>query len=132
MTATTAKVRERPVLFSGAMVKAILSGAKTQTRRVVKLPDDGFTDAVRIIDPSNGEMFWRFSLSSGGACQSRDIECPYGPGDLLWGREAFYADKRDHLLSNPRIGKRETWLWRYPLHDARSEADYTGIGDCKP
>ena len=70
---------ERPILFSGPMVKAILDGRKTMTRRVVK----GKT-ALEWLEPGV------FSPSFVG--NPENGLCPYGkPGDLLWVRETFAA-----------------------------------------
>lgn len=77
------------------MVKAILDGRKTQTRRIMKpQPSDGFMPEVgryhpTLIDRRTGEMFpgpERFGASDG----NEDYPCPYGqPGDKLWVRETF-------------------------------------------
>jgi hypothetical protein len=76
-------MKERPILFSGPMVRAILNGQKTQTRRVVKpQPNQEF------VGPS---MHWLY-LGHGERMVARDwkpiVRCPYGkPGDRLWVRE---------------------------------------------
>lgn len=71
-------MKEHPILFTDPMVRAILSGAKTQTRRVVKpQPVPG---GIGYFGP--GIPFIRTGSS--------DVRCPYGqPGDRLWVREAF-------------------------------------------
>jgi len=88
-------VKERPILFSGPMVRAILGGRKTQTRRVVKPqpPKEFLTGDVAAI--TNGER-WSLSKMPGRKAWHPDphpgILCPYGqPGDRLWARETWGA-----------------------------------------
>jgi hypothetical protein len=71
-------MKEHPILFSAPMVRAILDGSKTQTRRVVK-PQPDEDGLARLI--ATGE--WHDTSASA-------YRCPYGiPGDRLWVRETF-------------------------------------------
>lgn len=81
--------RERPILFSASMVRAILDGDKTQTRRVIK---PRRRDEVPYI--AVDKMV--YSINEGEVGESepcgdpRPLACPYGTaGDLLWVRETF-------------------------------------------
>lgn len=82
--------KERPILFSGPMVRALNDGTKTQTRRVVKLPSWAIDQGVELADVC------RITTTAGDfyAHDGEDswvIPCPYGvPGDQLWVRETFY------------------------------------------
>lgn len=89
MTVVDVVTRGRPILFSGEMVRAILDGRKTQTRRVV-VPQPSHVEGNTLY--LDGDGFY------GRAARDRIIHCPYGaPGDRLWVRETwteFYASSR--------------------------------------
>lgn len=79
-------MKERPILFSGPMVRAILDGRKTQTRRIVKPqpyihPDD---DNGWIIDYKKHPYAWPERFFDG------TVKCHFGKlGDSLWVREKW-------------------------------------------
>jgi hypothetical protein len=82
-------VKEHPILFSTAMVQAILADKKTQTRRVLKPQPPLYGEDVHLIPCG---MPGRISLSNGTrAClRNLPVACPYGTiGDRLWVRETF-------------------------------------------
>lgn len=81
---------ERPILFNGPMVRAILEGRKTQTRRIVKHLHANEIDAWSFDD-----VLWRFGVfgDGGRVADMGGMRCPYGvPGDRLWVRETWYCD----------------------------------------
>jgi len=76
------KMKEKPILLNSAMVRAILEGRKTQTRRVVKHPTIG--NVVRVNSYKNQSEFDLIMEDDSGTI----VCCPYGqPGDRLWVRE---------------------------------------------
>ena len=100
----------RPILFSGPMVKAILAGSKTQTRRVAK-PQPAPGAELKVIHKGSG-------LEELGNLKAAILRCPYGqPGDRLWVRETFSTcyngadsfdliysaddQRREHLIEGP-------------------------------
>ena len=92
--------RERPILFSAPMVRAILAGTKTQTRRAVNPQPIPATTVVGTFhhpddDDGRGPRFWSGGpdpMNPGHSYIQPDwaIPCPYGqPGDRLWVRETW-------------------------------------------
>lgn len=89
--------KERPILMSGPMVRAILEGRKSQTRREVKMGRLVWAPGADI----NRDEIARWAAVDGGPwwrayppkynVQLASTSCPYGvPGDRLWVREAFH------------------------------------------
>lgn len=91
-------MKERPILFSGPMVQAIMEGRKTQTRRVINLPPA----------PNRLGSWEPFNFDPAGLKDDRGNACTIpaqqgiwhtrtgqsflyrvGPGDRLWVRESF-------------------------------------------
>ena len=129
---------ERPIIFSAPMVRAILAGTKTQTRRVVKFKpwhqieqrDDG-TPWPWMYDDDRAADHW--------------VPCPYGqPGDWLWVRETFAkidgqtqpwieTDYRatythgDRLSDSLGIKKRWTPAIHMPRAASRITLEVTGV-----
>lgn len=76
-------MKERPIIFSGPMVRALLDGNKTQTRRAVKMKPHH-----QIEERDNGTPWPR--MYDGERDADSWMACPYGqPGDRLWVRESF-------------------------------------------
>ena len=81
-------MKERPIIFSGPMVQAILDGRKTQTRRVVR-PQPAVP--VREIIKAQGTLQW---VDTSGHFHIGNGKNPYGqPGDRLWVRETFRVSR---------------------------------------
>lgn len=84
---------ERPILFNAPMVRAILAGTKTQTRRAIK-PQPTVA--------ANGIAEWNGSANRAWCGSAADpsllrIFCPHGqPGDQLWVRETFMHEPADY------------------------------------
>lgn len=78
-------MKERPILFSAPMVRALLDGRKTQTRRLVKRP---FPSCSGDVHPSPARYGEWFQMAEGSPSDA--FKCPYGqPGDRLWVRETW-------------------------------------------
>ena len=88
--------KERPILFKGQMVRALLDGTKTQTRRIMKFqPYDGAEVICEefhptVIDRRGEEQPGEPVFGAWWADGDNALRCPYGaPGDRLWVRETF-------------------------------------------
>jgi hypothetical protein len=111
---------EKPILFSGDMMWAANQGIKTQTRRVIRFPNDmvewelhATTNGEAVI-ASNSNEFVMNRASDGKlakSMQDRVLHCPYGrSGDLLVPRATWAVHKDfDHL--KPTELEDIHWLW---------------------
>lgn len=148
-------MNEKPILFSGEMVKAILAGTKTQTRRMIKTQPPGWATFVQEIKSllhckpgwhPIGIFQWSEEQTPGEPLKSlrrwpynndeeRDyaIPCPYGQrGDRLWVRETFGITRcTDHGWNHG--------MFRGPLPKEKPanyfpyyRATHNGVGNWRP
>jgi len=99
-------MRERPIIFNADMVRAVLDGRKTQTRRIIQSPAKNMqANGQKVIDyrePGDkwyGEHVFSMRNHSGTWCDYTKeqflAKCPFGAvGDRLWVRESFYEHGR--------------------------------------
>jgi hypothetical protein len=131
---STTATKERPILFSGEMVRAILDGRKTQTRRIVKPqpPSDinvlyggEFTQrAPHVIECDETGLPIGFGFQYD---DDRLWKCPYGqPGERLWVREAF-APRSDVELTDAEKA-RHYCLYKASGGDPRDEMNWHDYG----
>ena len=138
-------MNERPILFSAPMVRALLAGTKTQTRRIFK-PERMTWDAngrYTTHAMRGGEL----SITGSGPFKPSSWlhYCPYGqPGDRLWVRETFAridgqtrpwieTDYKATYTHGDRLGdtlgikKRWTPSIHMPRHASRITLEVTGV-----
>lgn len=131
---------ERPILFSDPMVRAILEGRKTQTRRIVKLPPASqgwrFIECAFNSDDS-AHYHAGFAGNAGFSGSIVCVKCPYGkppdplfktPGDRLWVREAW----RTGLAADRRSGSGLECRGWPVFYEADGASKWTGASSGGP
>jgi len=115
-------MKERPIIFTGESVRAILEGRKTQTRRVMTLqPDsDGHVEVANDCAYLFGER--------GGQCTR--IPCLYRIGDRLWVKEAFAVNAVYHVpYGIGRDQKQDQVQWRADKPQAKRYEEWVAGRD---
>jgi hypothetical protein len=125
-------MKERPILFSAPMVRALLSGTKTQTRRVVKPQPYADEQGNACWNGSNfgqdgrGPLF-RSLASPVPSSRTKRVHCPYGaPGDRLWVRETWCSLTTGFAYAADPIWSRAPGeRWRPSIHMPRAASRIT-------
>jgi hypothetical protein len=113
-------MKERPILFSAPMVRAILTGKKTQTRRIVKGRPENNTRV--------GRKGHQAHIESPEALE----HCPYGkPGDRLWVRETWvqFVARPDGAMKVQGMPNTAVIDYKADYSSAQLAATYDSDGD---
>ena len=114
-------MKEHPIIFNGDMVRAILAGRKTQTRRVIKPQPDELRYSG-MVDNRQFARFWTPGEHENTSTIT-DVRCPYGvPGNHLWVRETWaiegqYRDDTGYCYRAD--GDKAGVRWRSPRYMPR-------------
>lgn len=118
--------KEIPILFSTEMIKALLDGRKTMTRRIVKTKYGG-EPVSTVKQPCSDDIYVAFSRPDDNKLIEA-VKCPYGqPGDLLWVRESWCivtnASKEDDNKLHYRASTgKNNFTWKPSIHMKKSAA----------
>lgn len=122
-------MKERPIIFSAPMVRAILAGTKTQTRRIV--PTMVTCGRVEYPGKRDGRGYSRVNwLDTAEGMAQAAQECKYGlPGDRMWVKETWGAvphmmggiqpETLRYRADGEYQNERGTWRWRPSIHMPR-------------
>lgn len=111
---------DKPIIFSGPMVRAILDGRKTMTRRVIKHQPH---ESERVIDLGDGS--YAHQCVSTGSYGGGHWHLPYNPGDVLWVRENCWAEDRGERCGVCYAAD-TAWI---EFNDAEHHEDYFKLRD---
>lgn len=124
-------IKTRPILFSTPMVKALLEGRKTQTRRIVRkpkaiigTPSDGTWDDDDVEIANTSEGYAAECRDERGDGYDLMLKCPYGkPGDRLWVKETHRLvawDEEAEMLVQYQSDNAKEWCY----FDGESHDEY--------
>lgn len=109
---------ERPILFSGPMVRALLAGKKTQTRRALKTQPSATPTVFKAYRDKRGMKPVMAAIWDAAEGEDDGCTCPYGvPGDRLWVRENGW--QRPERSARDMANGADTWAPYY--YDADGE-----------
>lgn len=127
---------ERPIIFSGPMVRALVAGRKTQTRRLVRVPSIVAAEPDDVDEPGErwdytsidqrDDGVWRAWMTEYPEEGSVTVRPPARPGDRLWVRETW-----NQFLLEPRFIYRADHSdparlsWKSPYHMRRTASRLT-------
>lgn len=124
-------MKERPILFSAPMIRAILDGSKSQTRRIIKpappsecsihhmlgdeswLPEGDRAPLRHTWEAWGGDLFR--NKPDNHLCGLHTVKCPFGkPGDKLWVREnmALHGFGKP-IAPQPQVNPAGVRIWSY-------------------
>ena len=121
---------EKPILFNTEMVRAILDGRKTQTRRLVKVSHRGAAGFNVCFRKSTGEFTGVYDWDDEESMYEDRTPAPCQPGDILWVRETWakdagrymyranYSDTEKFYMN----GREIKMAWRPSIHMPRDAA----------
>ena len=117
-------MKMKPIIFSTPMVRAILDGRKTQTRRVIKINGCPITSPKESLELTKEGLIYHSFCSMSGYYK---LLCQ--PGDILWVRETWSKDENGEYVYRANYGTTEDdsfppsmFKWRPSIHMPREAA----------
>lgn len=112
---------DRPILFSAPMVRALLDGRKSQTRRVLKPQPHHAANVFQ----DGGYWYAEAKLGPGSDCiEVNAVEPGYAPGDRLWVRETFSPSAPRPAYRADEGPEGDGWGWTPSIYMPR---DYSRL-----